>query len=689
MSRRLQNEIKPSSPARSMTQPTNSRLSGQRGLADQRGAFRLPPLLKDVLNSQGQPLDQKTRASLESRFGYEFGRMDINPRASNRVDDGSEARARMLSEQVAAASSPLRSAAQDARAGFDFRQVRIHADERAAKSAEAINARAFTVGSEIVFAANQYSPQTSEGERLLAHELTHVVQQGGSNAAGKYLQRQPATAEPSEEKPVPIQQSAPAQATAPPVNQPAAQVPAAQVPAAQPEQAQQPAEAGAEEQKAGMKLSADDEKRLQEMVANGVVPLMPNPVELNGNREDDTANLAEYFLLSSANDIRNPLDPDPLFGIISEVTRSKQVFRDYKKDAIEPAYDKIPPPEKRFLQVRHWPRHLPTAERTVAERVSVIKGMPKLLVPKPKNAPELTPEQRAMVDLIKENREAIQDPTEELKLHSYGGNRNAGYMYIGKSAYSTPKGTKVPGDERKTQVNEAIWKELSGEGGVSAINTYDEQILSWGRGFGASTGGLRKVMELLPVPLRYKLLEAGVAYIDGKWLVVDTQTGLIEQENNALRLIQFDKKLLSLLINLAENNSEEFAETQWKAVAATLGNYPASVLSWDDSAIALAAHCIHWRATGWGPYKDTGGNIKKIVQVITSKVGKVDPNRGGATFLGPVQTIVLLSFAKGAAKQAFSGPEPLPGNISKGGYAGHVFLEASGKNKGTYWHLYP
>ncbi|MBI9048811.1 MAG: DUF4157 domain-containing protein [Anaerolineaceae bacterium] len=63
--------------------------------------------------------------------------------------------------------------------GYDFSKVRIHADGKAAESAEAVNALAYTVGHDVVFAAEQYAPHTSQGKRLLAHELTHVVQQSG------------------------------------------------------------------------------------------------------------------------------------------------------------------------------------------------------------------------------------------------------------------------------------------------------------------------------------------------------------------------------------------------------------------------------------------------------------------------------------------------------------------------------
>ncbi len=62
--------------------------------------------------------------------------------------------------------------------GADFSGVRVHAGPEAASRASALNARAFTAGRDVVFGAGEYRPGTSSGDRLLAHELTHVVQQG-------------------------------------------------------------------------------------------------------------------------------------------------------------------------------------------------------------------------------------------------------------------------------------------------------------------------------------------------------------------------------------------------------------------------------------------------------------------------------------------------------------------------------
>src|SRR5688500_18241916 len=64
------------------------------------------------------------------------------------------------------------------RFGYDFSNVKVHTDSRAAESAQSINALAYTSGNNIVFSNGQYSPKTDSGKKLLGHELTHVIQQG-------------------------------------------------------------------------------------------------------------------------------------------------------------------------------------------------------------------------------------------------------------------------------------------------------------------------------------------------------------------------------------------------------------------------------------------------------------------------------------------------------------------------------
>lgn len=75
------------------------------------------------------------------------------------------------------------------RMGYDFGAVRIHTDVDAQRSARRLNARAYTVGSDIVFGRGEYEPQTKRSRELMAHELTHVIQQRAALRDGPFVQR--------------------------------------------------------------------------------------------------------------------------------------------------------------------------------------------------------------------------------------------------------------------------------------------------------------------------------------------------------------------------------------------------------------------------------------------------------------------------------------------------------------------
>ncbi len=119
----------------------NKKKSLQRKARDAAKASSALPAVDDALRSPGQPLDPATRVFFEARFGHDFSR------------------------------------------------VRVHADAKAAESATGVGALAYTVGREIVFGARRYQPSSLEGRRLIAHELTHVLQQRAVGAQPR-LQRQ-------------------------------------------------------------------------------------------------------------------------------------------------------------------------------------------------------------------------------------------------------------------------------------------------------------------------------------------------------------------------------------------------------------------------------------------------------------------------------------------------------------------
>ena len=95
--------------------------------------------------------------------------------------------AREISPDIASSINSLKGGGQplsqaernffEPRFGYDFSNVRVHTGSKASESARSINARAYTVGHDVVFGAGEYAPDTSPGRKLLAHELTHQIQQ--------------------------------------------------------------------------------------------------------------------------------------------------------------------------------------------------------------------------------------------------------------------------------------------------------------------------------------------------------------------------------------------------------------------------------------------------------------------------------------------------------------------------------
>ena len=106
-------------------------------------AAEAPAIVNEVINSGGDRMDEGTRSFMDNRFGYDFG------------------------------------------------PVKIHTGTQAAQSAQSIHALAYTSGNHVVFNEGQYAPATDNGKRLLAHELTHVIQQNAGNISRKVVQRKP------------------------------------------------------------------------------------------------------------------------------------------------------------------------------------------------------------------------------------------------------------------------------------------------------------------------------------------------------------------------------------------------------------------------------------------------------------------------------------------------------------------
>lgn len=133
----------------------------------------------------------------------------------------------VLSGSGQALDEPVRQD-MEARMGHDFSDVRVHTGDTADKSAKSVSAHAYTVGSNIVFQRGTYDPASSSGKTLLAHELTHVVQQRNgpvegtpqgngvqvSDPSDRFEREASANADAVMSKPAPVQTAAAAPAAA-------------------------------------------------------------------------------------------------------------------------------------------------------------------------------------------------------------------------------------------------------------------------------------------------------------------------------------------------------------------------------------------------------------------------------------------------------------------------------------------
>ncbi|MFZ4859036.1 MAG: DUF4157 domain-containing protein [Desulfuromonadaceae bacterium] len=127
--------------------------------------------------------DQVMAASTHSSAGSALSRIQRFPEQVSTVGIDTPASVDNVLASTGIPLDPVLQKEMAQRFGFDFSQVRVHSGQAAEQSAREVNAHAYTVGNDIVFGAGQYAPSTHSGQRLLAHELTHVVQQSKSESS--------------------------------------------------------------------------------------------------------------------------------------------------------------------------------------------------------------------------------------------------------------------------------------------------------------------------------------------------------------------------------------------------------------------------------------------------------------------------------------------------------------------------
>ncbi|TWR26694.1 hypothetical protein FPZ42_06550 [Mucilaginibacter achroorhodeus] len=248
-----------------------------------------------------------------------------------------------------------------------------------------------------------------------------------------------------------------------------------------------------------------------------------------------------------------------------------------------------------------------------------------------------------------------------------------GYMYDPFSGKSQPQ----PASIQPNTVDAWIWEELRSEGSYTSINTYDNMVVTWGRGVaGANIAKVLKSVFSAHSDIQTEFNNVGIALnTNGILQVVDTTQNCVKEASFALQTIKADKKLLDFLVDISLNDKykEVFLDAQWSFVKTFNSTLFAHVnaSSWSKDAVQLMFHFNWWLpAYAWNGhpqnYKDTGGDVNKIIYIFAGNLNK------NAVLVGYLKKFAGNAFSKYVAKQEY---ETQPSGE-------HIVFEDAGK---TYY----
>jgi hypothetical protein len=254
---------------------------------------------------------------------------------------------------------------------------------------------------------------------------------------------------------------------------------------------------------------------------------------------------------------------------------------------------------------------------------------------------------------------------------------NHGWQYGGRPAADhNPTGTTP------TSLEAEVWQELDLEGSASAVNTYDNQLFTWGKGWSAKTTlpPIAQAFFAADPGAKQELMEAGFTYSANKWLWVDTDHGWVVEGDasngwEALTAFRSDKKFVGLLAHLVEDPAHQqfMVDAQW-AVLRTgghAGEIPASIrgawpATWTTAAVRFGAHCVHW-GMSWGQVERTGPRLPDLIAWISRIKGSRDATTG-AVIVNGWASQTIRHFAHGSAQRQMTAPAPLPDPLEAGSF---------------------
>jgi hypothetical protein len=285
-------------------------------------------------------------------------------------------------------------------------------------------------------------------------------------------------------------------------------------------------------------------------------------------------------------------------------------------------------------------------------------------------AQEATLPQRSNWDKSKGTQEFIE------KHPDYQEGVNAAKEYQAWLRTASPSGDIVGSTDPKKVAQWQLWQDISDEGDPSSMNTYDRPDIAnvtWGRGFATSGGQLQTMMTRLfsiDPQARDLFYNAGITLEGNDFVVVDIAGHYKAKGRAAQRLIEFDQRLVSLFVNLAqgtfvsdgEKHRQAVLDVQFERFTSRGGtaDIPSFALKWTRQARALVGHNIHLGGVTWNSFKDINGDLKSAIKKIAEIWGEERVlQSGGSCFIAekPSTLINRLKLrAKGIAMHELEGP---------------------------------
>lgn len=550
------------------------------------------------------------------------------------------------------------------RLGHDLASVRVHRDGGAAASARAVGADAYTVGEQIVFGPGRYAPQSAAGERLLLHELVHVLQarRAPTQATGPLVVGSPAAAEEREANRVAHAQPSIAAPAAPTrrLRRFASSEPAPG--------AQQPTPNATSHRSTGARGARPSQNSVRPTREQAVAAGLASPARPVGRRE---RRLFEQALDVDLGDVHIHAGADA-----SRAARSlgAEAFTVGKHIVLG---TQAPDPALLHHELAHTlqqPNARPSsrlpdasdgAEREAQTLAARVAGglaaarpatRPALALARQTLSPgldwpnwaghaPLTPQQNQLIaDIERRRAAATRNPNLRFSAEP-GGPYVSGYAYGGRPGTLAPTASRY----LKIAMNE-YW---ALEAGVGGIDTWDTPVRQRDANFSLGPGLLnenvalvmRKWIEADQEAAEFLLFYAGVWVTAAHEFVVVVGRDDIRSGAEARAFLN-DPQILSLIIALAESPhgaSLDRAEQEW-ITDRELKTIPAEAATWDDAAIAVCLHIQHGApAYSWvnphyrAAYIATNGDPLEIAQVfayVTNQLGVF--HRLGNSVTGPI-----------------------------------------------------